>query len=96
MLAGNKVQAVLAASLHATVMQIMSPKDTYQVYSFVSSLLLQPHHNMFQCSKSPDQQRKCCLHIKAAILIGGGALYTALFDAAEQVAGDPNGGHQVF
>ncbi len=30
------------------------------------------------------------------MLIGGGALYTGLFAAAEQVAGDPNGGHEVF
>ncbi len=30
------------------------------------------------------------------MLIGGGALYTALFAAAKQVAGDPNGRHEVF
>ncbi len=33
-------------------------------------------------------------HIKAAMLIGGGALYTALFAAAEQVASNPNDGHE--
>jgi len=40
MLAGNKVLAVLAAKLHATVRQVISPSDTCQVYSFVSTLLL--------------------------------------------------------
>ncbi len=33
-------------------------------------------------------------HIKAAMLIGGAALYTALFAAAEQVASNPNDGHE--
>jgi len=35
-------------------------------------------------------------HIKAAMFLGGGALYAALFAAAEQVAGDTNGWHEVF
>ena len=61
MLASNEVLAVLAAILHATVMRVMSPSDACQVYNFVSSLLLQPLRNMFQCGNSPDQQKKCCL-----------------------------------
>jgi len=34
-------------------------------------------------------------HIKAALLTGVGALYAALFAAAEQVAGNTNGWHGV-
>ncbi len=30
------------------------------------------------------------------MFLGGGALYAALFAAAEQVAGDTNGWHEVF
>ena len=66
MLAGNKALVVLEVCLHAAVRRVMSPSDICQVYNFDGSLaaaftlLLQPLYIIFECSSSPDQQRKCC------------------------------------
>ncbi len=56
MLAGKETLAVLAVSLRGTVMQIISPSDICQVYSYDSSLL-QPFHNvaMQQLTTSTQQ-----------------------------------------
>ncbi len=53
------------------------------------------HVSMQQLTRSAEQMLPLS-SIKAAMLTGGGALYTALFAAAEQGAGDPNGRHEVF
>ena len=64
---------------------------------FVSSLLLQPLHDIFEYSSSPDQQKNCCLeqHNKAAMFIRTGALYTDSFATVEQDAGNMTGCMQL-
>ncbi len=85
---------MLAVSLRATVRQITSPSDKCQVYSYNSSLSLQPLHSVAATHQISRANVAFKQHIKAAMLIGGGALYTALFVAAEQVASNPNDRHE--